>query len=161
MGIDKTKLLRPQKMTFQFVEEGNWAKEAKIIKLKSQFGEAQEVKQAHQRDINPTLIEVAKRIINKEKPKEPILDVEWWDVQVLDFGTYGNVTKGGPPEDILKKEKITLYMEQPHPIELPAELTPPSPQPLKLTQKECKRLRTQRCLATEKARQEMIRLGLL
>lgn len=34
MGIDKTKLLRPKRMTFQFVEEGKWAKEAEIIKLK-------------------------------------------------------------------------------------------------------------------------------
>ncbi|CAI9282359.1 unnamed protein product [Lactuca saligna] len=165
MGIDKTKLLRPKKMTFQFVEEGKWAKEAEIIKLKSQFGEAQsrefKVKQAHRRDINPNLIEVAERIIIKEKPKDAIPDVEWWDVQVLDSGTYGNVTEGGPPDDILKKEKITLYIEQPHPIEPPAEPAPPPPHPLKLTKKERKRLRTQRRLATEKARQEMIRLGLL
>lgn len=34
MGIDKTKLLRPKKMTFQFVEEGKWSKDAEIVKLK-------------------------------------------------------------------------------------------------------------------------------
>lgn len=28
--------------------------------------------------INPNLIEVAERVITKEKPKEPIPDVEWW-----------------------------------------------------------------------------------
>ncbi|XP_022012232.1 protein RDM16 isoform X1 [Helianthus annuus] len=171
MGIDKTKLLRPKKMTFQFVEEGKWAKEAEIIKLKSQFGEAQarefKAKQAQlakakaEPDINPNLIEVAQRVSTKEKPKDPIPDVEWWDVPLLNSGTYGNITEGGLPEDILKKEKITLYVEHPRPIEPPAEPAPPPPQPLKLTQKERKKLRTQRRLATEKNRQEMIRQGLL
>ncbi|XP_022016113.1 protein RDM16 isoform X2 [Helianthus annuus] len=171
MGIDKTKLLRPKKMTFQFVEEGKWSKEAEIVKLKSQFGEAQarefKAKQAQlakakaEPDINPNLIEVSERIITKEKPKDPIPDVEWWDVPLLESGTYGNITEGGFAEDILKKEKITLYVEHPRPIEPPAEPAPPPPQPLKLTQKERKKLRTQRRLATEKNRQEMIRQGLL
>ncbi|KAJ0445655.1 putative U4/U6 small nuclear ribonucleoprotein Prp3 [Helianthus annuus] len=171
MGIDKTKLLRPKKMTFQFVEEGKWSKEAEIVKLKSQFGEAQarefKAKQAQlakakaEPDINPNLIEVSERIITKEKPKDPIPDVEWWDVPLLESGTYGNITEGGLAEDILKKEKITLYVEHPRPIEPPAEPAPPPPQPLKLTQKERKKLRTQRRLATEKNRQEMIRQGLL
>lgn len=34
MGIDKNKILRPKKMTFQFVEEGKWSRDAEIIKLK-------------------------------------------------------------------------------------------------------------------------------
>lgn len=34
MGIDKTKLLRPKRMNFLFVEEGKWSKDAEIIKLK-------------------------------------------------------------------------------------------------------------------------------
>ncbi|KAK9065041.1 hypothetical protein SSX86_016424 [Deinandra increscens subsp. villosa] len=171
MGIDKTKLLRPKKMTFQFVEEGKWSKEAEIVKLKSQFGEAQarefKAKQAQlarakaEPDINPNLIEVSERISSKEKPKDPIPDVEWWDVQLLDSGTYGNIAQGGLAEDILKREKITIYVEHPRPIEPPAEPAPPPPQPLKLTQRERKKLRTQRRLATEKNRQEMIRQGLL
>ncbi|XP_071692487.1 protein RDM16-like isoform X2 [Rutidosis leptorrhynchoides] len=171
MGIDKVKLLRPKKMTFQFVEEGKWAKEAEMIKLKSQFGEAQarefRAKQAQlakakaEPDINPNLIEVSERIIIKEKPKDPIPDVEWWDVPFLESGNYGNITEGGLAEDILKKEKVTLYVEHPRPIEPPAEPAPPPPQPLKLTQKERKKLRTQRRLATEQNRQEMIRQGLL
>lgn len=76
-------------------------------------------------------------------------------------GTSGNITEGGLAEEVLKKEKITLYVEHPRPIEPPAEPAPPPPQPLKLTQKERKKLRTQRRLATEKNRQEMIRQGLL
>lgn len=58
-------------------------------------------------------------------------------------------------------EKITIYVEHPRPIEPPAEPAPPPPQPLKLTKKEQKKLRTQRRLAREKDRQEMIRLGVV
>ncbi|KAK9132193.1 hypothetical protein Scep_011721 [Stephania cephalantha] len=64
-------------------------------------------------------------------------------------------------EGKLKKDKITIYVEHPLPIEPPAEPAPPPPQPLKLTKKEQKKLRTQRRLAKEKDRQEMIRQGLL
>lgn len=34
MGINKTKLLRPKRMNFLFVEEGKWSKDAETIKLK-------------------------------------------------------------------------------------------------------------------------------
>ncbi|KAK6790314.1 hypothetical protein RDI58_014114 [Solanum bulbocastanum] len=88
MGIDKNKILRPKKMSFQFVEEGKWSRDAEIIKLKSQFGElrtkelrtkqVQLAKAKAEPDINPNLIEVSERIITKEKSKEPIPDVEWW-----------------------------------------------------------------------------------
>ncbi|KAK6156215.1 hypothetical protein DH2020_010463 [Rehmannia glutinosa] len=106
MGIDKTKLLRPKKMTFQFVEEGK-------------------------------------------------------DVPFLQSGTYGDIVDGHINEEKIKMEKITIYVEHPRPIEPPAEPAPPPPQPLKLTKKEQKKLRTQRRLAREKDRQEMIRLGVL
>ncbi|KAL2558028.1 Pre-mRNA-splicing factor 3 [Forsythia ovata] len=171
MGIDKTKLLRPKRMTFQFVEEGKWSKDAEIIKLKSQFGEAKakelKVKQSQlakakaEPVMNPNLIEVGERIITKEKQKDPIPEVEWWDVPFLQHSNYGDVADGTVTEDKLKMEKITIYVEHPRPIEPPAEAAPPPPQPLKLTKKEQKKLRTQRRLAREKDRQEMIRLGVV
>ncbi|GLT88940.1 hypothetical protein SLE2022_069470 [Rubroshorea leprosula] len=169
MGINKNKLLRPKRMTFQFVEEGKWAKEAEIIKLKSQFGEAGakelKAKQAQlakvKADINPNLIEVSERVVIKEKPKDPIPEVEWWDLPLLATGSYGDVASGEVTEDKLKIDKITIYVEHPLPIEPPAESAPPPPQPLKLTKKEQKKLRTQRRLAREKDRQEMIRQGLI
>lgn len=34
MGINKNKLLRPKRMSFQFVEEGKWSKDAEQIKLR-------------------------------------------------------------------------------------------------------------------------------
>ncbi|CAN4105263.1 unnamed protein product [Withania somnifera] len=171
MGIDKNKILRPKRMTFQFVEEGKWSRDAEIIKLKSQFGEARakelKAKQAQltrakaEPDINPNLIEVSERVITKEKQKEPVPEVEWWDAPLLRSGTYGDVLDGNVTNEQLKIEKISIYVQHPRPIEPPAEPTPPPPQPLKLTKKEQKKLRTQRRLAREKERQEMIRQGLL
>ncbi|KAL3521009.1 hypothetical protein ACH5RR_019158 [Cinchona calisaya] len=171
MGIDKNKILRPKRMTFQFVEEGKWSKDAEIIKLKSQFGEARakelKAKQAQlakakaEPDVNPNLIEVSERVIIKEKQKETIPEVEWWDVPLLQSGSYSDITDGDLPAVRLKMDKITIYVEHPRPIEPPAEPTPPPPQPLKLTKKEQKKLRTQRRLAREKDKQEMIRQGLL
>ncbi|XP_038690243.1 protein RDM16 isoform X2 [Tripterygium wilfordii] len=170
MGIDKTKLLRPKRMTFQFVEEGKWSKDAELIKLKSQFGDerarelkakqAQYAKAKAAPDINPNLIEVSERVIIKEKLKESIPEIEWWDVPLMPNGAYGDIVDGNITDNKFKKEKITIYVEHPRPIEPPAEPAPPPPQPLKLTKKEQKKLRTQRRLAREKDRQEMIRQGL-
>ncbi|KAF7811396.1 protein RDM16 isoform X1 [Senna tora] len=171
MGINKTKLLRPKRMTFQFVEEGKWSKEAETIKLKSKFGEAQakeyRAKQAQLAkakaapDINPNLIEITERVVIKEKPKEQIPEIEWWDTPLLRTGNYDDIADGIIGEDKLKMEKINFYVEHPRPIEPPAEPAPPPPQPLKLTKKEQKKLRTQRRLAKEKDRQEMIRQGVI
>ncbi|MED6159114.1 Protein rdm16 [Stylosanthes scabra] len=170
MGINKNKLLRVKRQ-FQFVEEGKWSKDAEIIKLKSKFGEAQAKEQKAKQaqlakakaapDINPNLIEITERVVIKEKPKEQIPDIEWWDVPLLQPGNYGDIADGTIGEDKLKMEKITFYVEHPRPIEPPAEPAPPPPQPLKLTKKEQKKLRTQRRLAKEKERQEMIRQGVI
>ncbi|GIM15975.1 hypothetical protein Vretimale_18646 [Volvox reticuliferus] len=61
----------------------------------------------------------------------------------------------------LKEARVTIYVEHPVPLEPPAEAPLPPPQPLKLTQKELKKLRTQRRLARDKEKQELIRQGLL
>ncbi|XP_022977165.1 protein RDM16-like isoform X1 [Cucurbita maxima] len=170
MGINKTKLLRPKRMSFLFVEEGKWSKEAETIKLRSKFGEAQAKERREKQaqlakakaapDINPNLIEVSERVV-KDKTKEPIPEIEWWDVPLLHSGTYEHVGDGFVADDKIRKDKITIYVEHPRPIEPPAEPAPPPPQPLKLTKKEQKKLRTQRRLAKEKDRQEMIRQGLI
>ncbi|KAG9453811.1 hypothetical protein H6P81_006715 [Aristolochia fimbriata] len=171
MGINKTKLLRPKRMSFQFVEEGKLAKQAELFRIKSQFGEAQakELKtkqaqlakaKAELADINPNLIEISKRVDTKEKPKDIIPDVEWWDLPLLNSAAYPDVMDGSI-EDKLKMDKITMYVEHPLPIEPPAEPAPPPPQPLKLTKKEQKKLRTQRRVAKEQDRQEMVRQGLI
>ncbi|KAJ4731904.1 U4/U6 small nuclear ribonucleoprotein Prp3 [Rhynchospora pubera] len=168
MGINKNKILRPKRPSFQFVEEGQMSKMAEMQRIKSQFGEQQakeqKVKQAilakakAEPDINPNLIAVGTRVVTKQKPKEEeIPDIEWWDKPLLVSGQYEEDLS----EEKLNMEKITHYVEHPRPIEPPAELPPPPPQPLKLTTKERKKLRTQTRIAKEKDRQEMIRQGLL
>lgn len=171
MGIDKTKLLRPKRMNFLFVEEGKWSRDAESIKLKSKFGEAQAKEQKAKQaqlakakaapDINPNLIEITERVVMKAKLKDPIPDIEWWDVALLHSGNYGDITNGTIDEGNLKMEKFNFYVEHPRPIEPPAEPAPPPPQPLKLTKKEHKKLRTQKRIAKEKERQELIRQGLI
>ncbi|KAF3658996.1 hypothetical protein FXO38_12888 [Capsicum annuum] len=88
-------------------------------------------------------------------------DMALRDAHLLRTGTYGDVVDGIVTNEQLKFEMITLYVEHPRPIEPPTEPTPPSPQPLKLTKKEQKKLQTQRRLARDKERQEMIRQGLV
>ncbi|WJX36101.1 hypothetical protein P8452_24014 [Trifolium repens] len=171
IGINKTKLLRPKRTNFLFVEEGKWSKDAESIKLKSKFGEAQAKEQKDKQaqlakakaapDINPNLIEITERVVMKEKLKDPIPEVEWWDMVLLHSGHYGDIGNGTVDGGKLKMEKITFYVEYPRPIEPPAELAPPPPQPLKLTKQEQKKLKTQRRIAKEKERQEMIRQGVI
>jgi U4/U6 small nuclear ribonucleoprotein PRP3 len=83
------------------------------------------------------------------------------DMVLLHSGHYGDIANGTVDGGKLKMEKITFYVEYPRPIEPPAELAPPPPQPLKLTKQEQKKLKTQRRIAKEKERQEMIRQGVI
>eukprot|EP00198_Chlamydomonas_reinhardtii_P007411 XP_001696748.1 predicted protein [Chlamydomonas reinhardtii] len=78
---------------------------------------------------------------------EPVPAVEWWDRGLLAHGSLD--------------QDITIYVEHPVPLDPPAEAPPPPPQPLKLTARELKKLRTQRRLARDKEKQELIRQGLL
>ncbi|KAL5205281.1 hypothetical protein ABZP36_033490 [Zizania latifolia] len=166
MGINQNKLLRPRRPGFQFIEEGKLSRQAELQRIKNQFGEAQakelKVKQAQlakakaEVDMNPNLIEVAPGRPPKQKQKEEIPDIEPWDAKILLSATYEDFSM-----EKLNMDKITIYVEHPEPYEPPAEPAPPPPQPLKLTKKEQKKLRTQRRLAKEKDRQEMIRQGLL
>ncbi|TKW32296.1 hypothetical protein SEVIR_2G159300v4 [Setaria viridis] len=167
MGINQNKLLRPKRPGFQFLEEGRLTRQAELHRIKSQFGEAQakelKVKQAQlakakaEVDMNPNLIEVAPGMrAPKQKQKETIPDIEPWDAKILLSATYEDFTM-----EKLNMDRITIYVEHPEPLDPPAEPAPPPPQPLKLTKKEQKKLRTQRRLAKEKDRQEMIRQGLL
>ncbi|CAM0950762.1 unnamed protein product [Alopecurus aequalis] len=167
MGINPTKLLRPKRPGFLFVEEGKLTRQAELQRIKNQFGEAQakelKVKQAQlakakvEVDMNPNLIEIAPGgRPPKQKQKEEIPDIEPWDSKILTSATYEDISL-----ERLNMDRITIYVEHPEPLEPPAEPAPPPPQPLKLTKKEQKKLRTQRRLAKEKDRQEMIRQGLL
>ncbi|WZY98980.1 hypothetical protein YC2023_071309 [Brassica napus] len=76
-----------------------------------------------------------------------VITIRIWDAAVLTNGVYGDIADGTITDSDLKTEKLTHYIENPRPIEPPAEAAPPPPQPLKLTKREQKKLRTQRRLA--------------
>ncbi|CAI5465672.1 unnamed protein product [Closterium sp. Yama58-4] len=170
MASERLKLVRPRKASFQFVEEGTFARQAETMRMRAQFGVARQMEmaarqRAKEREAaeggdNPNLVEVGQRPLHpSEKPKPPIPDVEWWDAIILASNQCPE--EGSAVAAALKASKITMYVEHPVPIEPPAEAPPPPPQPLRLTKREQKKLRTQRRVAREKERQEMVRQGLL
>eukprot|EP00854_Cymbomonas_tetramitiformis_P019443 gene19443-23249_t len=93
-----------------------------------------------------------------EAKVEPVPEVEWWDAPLLENKHYDSV-RGGNWK--INATKMNIYVEHPVKLEPPIEAAAPPPQPLKLTKKEHKKLRTQRRLQREKERQEMIKQGLL
>uniref|UniRef100_A0A7S0T3W0 Uncharacterized protein n=1 Tax=Mantoniella antarctica TaxID=81844 RepID=A0A7S0T3W0_9CHLO len=177
---------RDRRGGFQFVQEGRFQKQADMVRLQYKFGEAEarkitarearEVRAAAEReqleaDADPNLIPLGARAGIKGGREgesaaraaavavlDSIPDVEWWDAHLLINGTYDDIADGSWN---VKPEKINLYVEHPVPMEPPMEAPEPPPQPLKLTKKEQKKLRTQRRLAREQEKQEMIKQGLL
>lgn len=67
-----------------------------------------------------------------EIPEEPIPEVEWWDMGLLQNKLY---EMNEDEVAGLREEKITHYVEHPVPLEPPAEEVQPPPMPLPLTQK--------------------------
>jgi U4/U6 small nuclear ribonucleoprotein PRP3 len=89
---------------------------------------------------------------------ENVPEHEPWDAVLLAGASYEDVLSG---RAAMAPNKISVYVEHPVPLPPPAEAPPPPPQPLRLTAKEQKKLRTQRRIAKEKERQDMLRQGLL
>ena len=157
----------------QFVEEGTFQKQADMTRLRAKYGAA-EARAILSREAAETAD--ANSVPPGEGAAGAADDADaravalcrnafafaprgrrggWWDAALLaDGASYG--------ADVLR-EKITLYVEHPVPLAPPAgaEAPAPAPQPLKLTKAEQKKLRTQRRVAREQEKQEMIRQGLL
>ncbi|KAL4423323.1 hypothetical protein ABPG77_006118 [Micractinium sp. CCAP 211/92] len=165
------RLDRRPRTSFQFVEEGKLQKQAELGRLRAKFGDDAAKQLAERRrkeaeiaaageDANLIPLGTRAEAAPEAPPEEPLPEVEWWDARILaDRGSYGNVIDGEPAQ--LKEEAITNLVQHPVLIEPPAEAPPPPPQPLKLTKRELKKLRTQRRIAREKEKQELIRQGLL
>ena len=84
-------------------------------------------------------------------------ETEWWDRTLVLHGAYDE------DAPMFTNDALTLYVEHPVPLDPPVggEPVAPPPQPLPLTKVEQKKLRTQRRVAREQEKQEMIRQGLL
>ena len=166
---------RRPKSTFKFVEDNRFTKEAEEMRLRAQYGDAymkqleerrkREEEEAALAGMNPDQITTslaAARIPLPEELEEEeerrVPSVEWWDAKILadKSGGYGHGDKVRVRED-----RITLLVEHPVLLDPPGEAPPPPPQPLKLTRRELKKMRTQRRLAREQEKQDLIRQGLL
>jgi U4/U6 small nuclear ribonucleoprotein PRP3 len=157
---------RRSRPALQFVEAGTFQKEADMVRLKAQFGEGyvndleqrrqRELEEAEGAGLDANLVPLGPRsqIGTKKEDKNLIPDVEWWDAKIL-------VDKTSYQGWEIREDRITHYVEHPVLLEPPAEAPPPPPQPLKLTKKEIKKLRTQRRIARENEKQDLIRQGLL
>jgi U4/U6 small nuclear ribonucleoprotein PRP3 len=157
---------RRSRPALQFVEAGTFQKEADMVRLKAQFGEGyvrdleqrrkREVEEAEGAGFDANLVPLGPRsqLGTKKEDDNLIPDVEWWDAKILvDKTTYQGWE--------IREDRVTHYVEHPVLLEPPAEAPPPPPQPLKLTKKEIKKLRTQRRIARENEKQDLIRQGLL
>lgn len=176
MGSSKGSLDRRGRRAFAFLEQGKLEKAAQRARIKARFGdEALEQMMAREqqekmaakaaaagpsKDVN--LIPLGQRAsapeVEAKAKVEPVPEVEWWDAPLLENKHYDSV-RGGNWK--VNATKMNIYVEHPVKLEPPMEAAAPPPQPLKLTKKEHKKLRTQRRLQREKERQEMIKQGLL
>jgi U4/U6 small nuclear ribonucleoprotein PRP3 len=181
-GNAPRRVQRRPRPELQFVEEGTFQKQAETARLRAQYGDdyvkdlAQRRRQekaaaADGRDAN--LVPLGERgggggaAAEAEEAEAAaaaaavVPDVEWWDARILadKAAGYGGAAAGGAAA--LRADRITHYVEHPLPLDPPAEAPAPPPQPLRLTKRELKKLRTQRRVAREQDKQELIRQGLL
>jgi U4/U6 small nuclear ribonucleoprotein PRP3 len=178
----KSQQRRPRS-TLHFIEEGKFQKQAEDVRLRAKYGDqfVRDLEERRQREaaeaehysgLDPNMIPLGtsrggvtgglsiSEGIPPEELESPVPNVEWWDARILaDKTTYGAAADGG--EAALKVDRINHYIEHPVLLDPPAEAPPPPPQPLKLTKQELKKMRTQRRVAREQEKQELIRQGLL
>ena len=177
-GVDEAAKRRARETrSLQFFDPGVVTKRAEESRLqaalRAQFGDAADAEarriaaRAKRREDEAARIagyeaagaaEAAAGTAGADVAEADVPDTEWWDAPLLAGASYDAVLRGEAP---LAVDKISVYVEHPVPLAPPGEAPPPPPQPLKLTAKEQKKLRTQRRLAREKERQEMLRQGLL
>ena len=159
---ERNRLQRRSRPAFLFLKEGELTRKAEEAERKSRpailiKGEGQapskfSVKNAAVSYGDPNLVPIGKRPAKEEDV--PVPDVEWWDSRILVYRkSYENLE--------VRQDRITNLIEHPVLLDPPIEAAPPPPQPLRLTKAEMKKLRTQRRLAREQEKQELIRQGLL
>lgn len=159
---ERNRLQRRPRPGFRFVEEGLLQRKAEDERRQAEIASMAERNRKLRGDMkkgpsveNANLIPLGKRQpMDEMEDLSPVPDVEWWDARILvDKSTYGNFE--------LRKDRLTKLIEHPVLLDPPLDDAPPPPQPLRLTKAEMKKLRTQRRLAREQEKQELIRQGLL
>mmetsp|Transcript_46072 Transcript_46072/g.81065 ORF Transcript_46072/g.81065 Transcript_46072/m.81065 type:complete len:575 (-) Transcript_46072:133-1857(-) len=162
---------RQKRKTFRFVEEGSIVrKEQRMVKKiqekalgidkeKEKKGKKEEQKKAevNQEEEEAKMDVGVKKIEPKIMRREPIPDVEWWDLPFLAGGDDGQ--KKVYTE--VNVEKITPYVEHPIPIKITTEKEVPEAPMMHLTPKERKKLRRLKRQERTQEIRDKIKMGIL
>jgi len=163
---------RTKRRTFQFLEEGSLVKKEKKlvqrlqekalgvdkkeeekIKKKTQEQKKDEKKEEEEQKAEAGI----KKIEPKVQRREPIPDVEWWDMPFLKEDMNGQ--KRAYTE--VNVEKITPYVEHPIPIKITTEKTVEEAAMMHLTPKERKKLRRLKRQERTQEIRDKIKMGIL
>lgn len=164
---------RQKRKTFRFIDEGSIVrKEQRMVKKmqekalgidkekEAKKGKKEEAKkpepQKTQQEEEPKDLGV-KKIEPKILRREPIPDVEWWDIPFLAGGDDGEKKKYTE----VNVEKITPYVEHPIPIKITTEKEVPEAPMMHLTPKERKKLRRLKRQERTQEIRDKIKMGIL
>jgi len=163
---------RAKRKTFRFIEEGSLVrKEQRLVKKiqeralgmdkekereKKGKKEDEKRKEDHEEDANKAEIGVRK-IEPKVLRREPIPDVEWWDMPFLREDMSGQKRQYTE----VNVEKITPYVEHPISIKITTEKDVPDAAMMHLTPKERKKLRRLKRQERTQEIRDKIKMGIL
>merc|ERR1719333_654177 len=163
---------RPKRKTFRFIDEGTLVKqEQKLVKKiqekalgidkekekKLSKKEEEKKKQLEQQEEEEQNKDVGvKKIEPKILRREPIPDVEWWDMPFL-----REVDGQKRAYTEVNVEKITPYIEHPIPIKITAEKEAQEAPMMHLTPKERKKLRRLKRQERTQEIRDKIKMGIL
>lgn len=165
-----TRFERQKRKTFRFIEEGTLVrKEQRMVKKlqekalgidkekekKGKKEEEKKIQQQHQDEEEPKDTGV-KKIEPKILRREPIPNVEWWDMPFL---REVDGQKNAYTE--VNVEKITPYVEHPIPIKITAEKEVAEASMMHLTPKERKKLRRLKRQERTQEIRDKIKMGIL
>eukprot|EP00933_Yihiella_yeosuensis_P047121 TRINITY_DN42806_c0_g1_i1.p1 TRINITY_DN42806_c0_g1~~TRINITY_DN42806_c0_g1_i1.p1 ORF type:complete len:565 (-),score=206.72 TRINITY_DN42806_c0_g1_i1:138-1832(-) len=165
------KFERAKRRSFKFIDEGDLVKkEQKLVKkiqekalgIDAKKKEAEKEKEAEKKKAeaekeDDKKAEPVKKIEPKVMRREPIPDVEWWDMPFLKEDEYGQKKAYGE----VNVDKITPYVEHPIPIRITTEKEVPEAAMMHLTPKERKKLRRLKRQERTQEIRDKIKMGIL
>eukprot|EP00931_Biecheleriopsis_adriatica_P102323 TRINITY_DN7730_c0_g1_i1.p1 TRINITY_DN7730_c0_g1~~TRINITY_DN7730_c0_g1_i1.p1 ORF type:complete len:575 (-),score=203.35 TRINITY_DN7730_c0_g1_i1:43-1767(-) len=164
----KERVERQKRRSFRFIDEGELVKKEKKlvqkiqekalgIDKKEEKKKKEEEQKKQEKKEEEEKAEPVKKIEPKVMRREPIPDVEWWDLPFLKEDQYGQ--KKAYTE--VNVEKITPYVEHPIPIKITTEKEAPEAAMMHLTPKERKKLRRLKRQERTQEIRDKIKMGIL
>ncbi|CAD5233531.1 unnamed protein product [Bursaphelenchus xylophilus] len=152
---------RPRKRGFQFVEQGQYSKQAQIERAQAKLAQLQNnVSKVAKNTGISAAVKMAIATPSGAEAHDDLPDIEWWDKVLLDDGNYDSVPSKDIACDQRYGNKITDLIE--HPVQLKPPDAALNNVPIKahLTKKEMKKLRRMNRKEVQREETEKIRLGL-